>query len=538
MICVTSLLLIFSGTVFVDCQNLTANLLIRSQENDVYRLLNEGLAGYEPKSAISDYAAIDLDQDAIEDELDRESDEGFKNARLIYEQGGHSKPYAKITLKVLPSSPVPRFTKITGRNSSGRTVNGKSYLTDQNNVLDIRYESKDGLEGAYPGCNVGALTPIKKERVYGCFESAGVLQATIDGKDESFDYTYDVLADNKNGRTIKGFSTLVEKDMLKCVGCPYPDAKYAVDYYNTPSYGNEWIEAAFEKRSTSLERGNADFANYGYVGRAEAIKVGIVAMNVLIYALREFEDAIRDCEAGERDAGLQNWDEGVALYVGSLEEGGIAGSLDGKFLHQMADRYCSIFKTCDKKGTKTSGTSKVNYDMLNLFDKGQKHLARYECRELKKVKEKIASLMYIPLIQGTLHAAYRVEYLDGYQRFQAQGAAFAAAVLPRVHAANKDAAKIIYENMRVGAVKTSHKAVKEAFQSVYTDLNIDCGLVGGMWHESLGIYYKGGAPCLQSESTMTALILLAASGSILFGLIGTFFHYRGKRQAESIEYFS
>ena len=70
-------------------------------------------------------------------------------------------------------------------------------------------------------------------------------------------------------------------------------------------------------------------------------------------------------------------------------------------------------------------------------------------------------------------------------------------VLPRVHAANKDTTKIVYENIQVGVLKTPQRAAKEAFQSVYTDLNIDCGLVSGMWHESVGIYHKDCAPYLQ-----------------------------------------
>lgn len=56
--------------------------------------------------------------------------------------------------------------------------------------------------------------------------------------------------------------------MLTCTKCPYPDAKYFADYYGTPTYGNEWIEAAYDKRATSFERGNADFSQYDHALRA------------------------------------------------------------------------------------------------------------------------------------------------------------------------------------------------------------------------------------------------------------------------------
>ena len=79
----------------------------------------------------------------------------------------------------------------------------------------------------------------------------------------------------------------------------------------------------------------------------------------------------------------------------------------------------------------------------------------------------VCNLIYVPVIQGVLNAAYRVEFFHGYQRYEAQGAALAAVLPPKVHAVNEDAAKIIYDNMRVGAGVTSHRAVKEAFQSIY-----------------------------------------------------------------------
>ena len=94
---------------------------------------------------------------------------------------------------------------------------------------------------------------------------------------------------------------------------------------------------------------------------AEAIKVGAVAMNILMYSLRELEDAIHDCEASSLQS-LRNWDEGAALYYGSLEEAKLGSSaLKGKLLHHIADRYCPIFNTCglDKPGWESTGMSAV-----------------------------------------------------------------------------------------------------------------------------------------------------------------------------------
>jgi len=533
MICFTSLFLALWATTQVDGRNLKIEASSLKLEGDIEtphrQLLPTMLAGYQPSTTVSDYAAIDRDQKIMQNQLERESDEGFNVASAIYKEGGHSKSYAVIDLDRSPDTYVLKNIVFEGLDSSGRPVKGRTYLTQQRNRVQLRYEALDGLEGMYPDCNVGGLTEIGAEETDRCFAETGRLTTTISGQRQTFGYSYNVLTDNFNARTLQGFSRLVATDMINCVRCPYPDVGYAVDYYGVPSYSNLWIEAAFDRKSTPYERGNADFSDWGHVGRAESIKIGAVTMNTFMYVLREFEDAIGDCLAGDIEA-VSNWDEGVALYTGSLE--GPDGSPRGRLLHQMADDHCSVFKTCGIKGNDIEGVSKLNLDMLALFEQGQRHLLSFDCKPAEETKNKIANLMYVPLIQGVLNAAYRIEFLDGYQREQGQGAAFAAAVLPRVHFADPNAAKIIYKNMKVGAPSTSHREVKEAFRSVYRDLNIDCLHIGGMWNKAAGTYYKGGNTCDVTKTEMTVLILSAIAGSILFALTGAFFYYRGRNHDE------
>ena len=86
----------------------------------------------------------------------------------------------------------------------------------------------------------------------------------------SYTYSYDVNTANKNGRTIKGFSTAVESFMISgCKGCPYTDAMYFKNYYGDPDYGDKWVDAAFGKKETNFwsGRGNADFSRYGFTGQ-------------------------------------------------------------------------------------------------------------------------------------------------------------------------------------------------------------------------------------------------------------------------------
>ena len=82
------------------------------------------------------------------------------------------------------------------------------------------------------------------------------------------------------------------------------------------------------------------------------------------------------------------------------------------------------------------------------------------------------------------------------EKEKAEAAAFAAAVLPRVHNASADAATTIYDNVKVGASKTNSTAVKSAFESVYDAIGITCADVGGLLNPTDGAYYPGMEPCV------------------------------------------
>merc|ERR1712193_467285 len=138
-------------------------------------------------------------------------------------------------------------------------------------------------------------------------------------------------------------------------------------------------------------------------------------------------------------------------------------------------------------------------------------------------------LMYIPLIQGTIRYAHTVAVRQGSEKAKAEGAVFAASVLPRVHAADPEAAKIIYNNMRVGATSTDHIAVKKAFESVYADMGIKCSDVGGVWNLVLEKHYDDMEPCIdpstteieisvQKEEDETLATILGATFGGLFGI--------------------
>lgn len=121
------------------------------------------------------------------------------------------------------------------------------------------------------------------------------------------------------------------------------------------------------------------------------------------------------------------------FYTGSLE--GVDGAAKGKLLHQLADKRCANYKTCGENSGLADGMAKINYDILELINLGQKELQTGECGAARETVNKIISKMYVPMIQGAMRYAYKVGALKGGQKEAAEGAIFAAAVLPRVHAA-------------------------------------------------------------------------------------------------------
>jgi len=307
-----------------------------------------------------------------------------------------------------------------------------------------------------------------------------------------------------------------------CPGCPYTDFSYFYDYYGSDDYGHQWVSAALDGTSTSFKNGNADFSKYTFTGRTEAVKKGTVFLNIFMYVIREFEDALDDCKKDCIDCNddpVHAWDEGVCFYTGSIE--GKDGTASGKLLHQLADKRCANFKTCGSNSGELEGTSKLNYELFALYALGRDQLKQGQCDAARVTTAEITKLMYIPFIQGTLRYAYKVDALGEGEKSKAEGAVFAAAVLPRIHDADPGAATTIYNNMKVGASSTNFAEVKKAFESTYSALGITCADIGGLWNGPLDEYFEGMEPCGVSDSAASSnskaiAVMVGASATALF----------------------
>ena len=474
---------------------------------------------------------MDLDQASFERQLASGTEESFAVAQDIYNQGGHSKSHAVIELDVALAADLGKSATITGTAVDGTAITAKTYSAASagDKTIKIKYTTSDD-QATYVGCQVGAL-PADEHVTAKCFAPSNTL--SIDGLD--YTYTYEIVGGNKSGRHLAGFSTSAdEKQLSGCPGCPYKEFKKFYDYYGTSEYAHEYVTAALDGTATNFQNGDADFSKYGIDGRTQGAKKGSAYMNVYMYVLREFEDAIDDCSVTSIDDNYSSahaWDEGVAFYSGTLE--GTAGSSSGKMPRALADKRCQDYKTCGNEGDALEGISKINYLLNEQFTLGQYNLQTSNCDAVRPIVDRIADLMSVPMIQGTLRYAYKVDKLEGAEKQKAEGAVFMAGVIPRVHACNEEDAKIIYDNMRIGATTTDYKKTKKAFEKNFECMGVNGALVGGLWNGATNDYYEG-AQAKKDKSTDSsgssglAIGLGIGAAAVALVAIGGIFHMRNR----------
>ena len=381
-----------------------------------------------------------------------------------------------------------------GTTVDGSAISARTYKAASagDTVLKVKYTTSD-TQANHVMCKVGALTADDKV-TSGCLAASGTV--TLGLTSVPYSYTYNVDTGNSNGRTIAGFSTSAPTKMLaECPGCPYKEYKKFYDYYGVADYAHQYATAAFDGTATNFTNGNADFSTYTMTGRTECAKKGTAYMNVYMYVIRELEDALDDCvtTAGLNAGPMHAWDEGVAFYTGSLQ-GTAVGGTGGKLIYTLANKRCGNYKTCGAAGDSLTGNSFVNEELFKLFTSGLAELDAGKCSDARKTVDSIVDLMSVPLVQGAMRYAYKVEKLGGGEKEAAEGAVFAAAVLPRVHACSAADATTIYDNTKVGATSIDHAAVKAAFENNYACMGITGGQIGGLWDKSTGDYYPGAGP--------------------------------------------
>jgi len=225
--------------------------------------------------------------------------------------------------------------------------------------------------------------------------------------------------------------------------------------------------------------------------------------------MRDLETAFTKCEhripcdpdehpyCDKRDLHLM--EGAVGFYAGSLE--GHDGTGQGLLMYDLADKLCVDFRTCGEHGNKAKGTSKLNLDLFALFDEMQEAYLGHNCVDARSRQDRVAALINVPLVQGTLRQAYINHHKPGASlNDEAKGAAFALGIIPVVAKCSQGDARIIYDNMKPQrGFATDFDAVKGAFERNYACMRITCEDIGGYYYNGGllgGHYYPGADACV------------------------------------------
>ena len=146
-------------------------LLLSSVIASVNAQVYDRYAGYEPTTSITDYAAIDLDQEILNEETGLRI---LENAWQVYEYGGHSGSYAELKIS---------NTTVAGNYPIGTIVRGKNSFSDITNgtllepavwakgasfpTIKVLYDVLP-LQSEYSDCTVGGLYTFAAAERGGC----------------------------------------------------------------------------------------------------------------------------------------------------------------------------------------------------------------------------------------------------------------------------------------------------------------------------------------------------------------------------------
>ena len=213
-----------------------------------------------------------------------------------------------------------------------------------------------------------------------------------------------------------------------------------------------------------------------------------------MFVVRKFEEGIDDCVAGClycNEHGAHAWDEGVALYAGSLVGtdgrggGGAISWVGGELLFTLANEQCSYFRTCT-----TGGNSNVNVELL-----ASSPTRRADAGDRGRLGQWVLDGEEPPAASSTVTgchhrarcAAYLLAHLSASDQ-ERRGRSLCGGA-PRLSLCDADAASRVHANLRVGASAVDFEAVKLAFESQLDCLNVTCTDIGGLWDEGTGSYY-------------------------------------------------
>ena len=244
--------------------------------------------------------------------------------------------------------------------------------------------------------------------------------------------------------------------------------------------------------------------------------VAIKSIQVLVMyfgALEPLYEAIVTCENG--DPSGDQWDQGAALWVGSLKdtESDAAINPKGYFYYDLAQEHCREFGTCEPDGS----SSPINDKLLALWFTGRSAISRGGCSTARDVVQKISKLLLVPVVQGVLSSSIHLQRHSKKTVDVDRAIAFvySRAVLPLVASVDADVAKLIDSHLGFPAPLSSRRTAEQVFSAlaqVYSEMGIDCRLIGTMDGFNACHGGKIPSPAKWIWATLGSLLLLVAVG--------------------------
>ena len=386
------------------------------------------IAGYEPKSTVTEHAEIDLDMKDIIKHKDWPDNNGgaYKDCTTIANAcKWNTNMYPTLwdttcthyldipTTKVDDSAETIEFTahglldgdKVEYRTGDGAAIGGledeKTYFVVSKTANTFKLSLSSGGSAIDITGNGNAAQSFRKAKL----NTAAACTSP-----------YGIYTDGKNSlkstevRNILGFASSIGTKASGPTGAKVAakDNQFigAMNTFwkskglNELTWGKDIIEAAFKGEKVKDGAGAKTRFDFGVVGRdfrKEVIQKGIIYLNIFPYVIWEMQDAINDCNAGSLADNTQSycsssdaycgqsvhaWDEAVAFFAGSLEsatKGGVTGYSGGYLQYYLADKRCENFGTCtasyDTNSDVFSGESKINEEIIALFQRGETEIS-------------------------------------------------------------------------------------------------------------------------------------------------------------------
>jgi hypothetical protein len=441
--------------------------------------------GYVPTHSVHDVANLGLDLATIGDILATTQNEDTLNkAYRVYAKGGHSTVVASVELlQDLPFA-IAKGTTITGTSTGGQDVTGVT-LEDYDGgarAMEILYAQDHD-------CFVGGLdTPVTE----GCFVGEGTLFA--ENGAQPLPYFYSIYANNAATVTLQTISRQEESEFTLANGAvdtgSFAEFQKFEDFYGTPTYADDILEASFKGSKHNFDTYTYDFQGWSVKDRAWMAEKGPDYLNVVMHMVGQLEKARNTCfEGGCGSAdpegscqleSLLHLDQAVAFYTGTSHP---SHPEQGQMLYALADQMCVKFKTCGWSADTTVGTSRVNLLSFGKFNEAQTKIRAGQCAEADLDMRIIAKMIFVPLWQGLLDAAYH-----GKRR---EGTVFSTATLPLLAHCTGHAHKLVNFLLPDATTKIHFNTLLTMMQDHYHCTMLDCNNIGGLWNAATQTYVFG-----------------------------------------------